>query len=184
MFVVMAIYRTGGSALGDLGEGMGGLAGSCSGLGIGALTVEYGHILTLGFHLRVLGHSSPRLVDAHNHEGRLGHCDHSGLLGVGRQGHLEAVGDDLGRSLTATSTLELLHEAHGVEDKLKTKQFIARRELSPEHAWLDTLGEGSTYDSVSRAEDVGTHQDIIREKHVVLVDVVGASYFGRLATRL
>ena len=184
MFVVMAIYRAGGSALRDLGEGMGGLAGSCSGLGVGALTVEYGHILALGFHLRVLGHSSPCLVDAYNHEGGLGHCDHSGLLGVGRQGHLKTVGDDLGRSLTPTGTLELLHEAHGIKDKLEANQFVARRELSPEHARLNALCEGSAYDSVPRTEDEGTHQDILREKHVVLVDVIGASYFGRLATRL
>mmetsp|Transcript_15371 Transcript_15371/g.44476 ORF Transcript_15371/g.44476 Transcript_15371/m.44476 type:complete len:227 (+) Transcript_15371:234-914(+) len=184
VLVVMAIHRACRSALGDLDKVMGGLARSYPGLGIGALAIEHGHILALGFHLRVLGHSSPCLVDAHNHEGWLGHCDHSGLLGVGRQGHLETVGDDLGRSLTTTGAFKLLHEAHGIEDKLEAQQFVPRRELSPEHARLDTLRKGSTNDGVPGAKDEGTHQHVVREKHVVLVDVVGATYFGRLAARL
>ena len=134
-------------------------------------------IPSLNIELCIPGHLRPSLIDAHhlklwplpqrNHP-----CQPIAGIRLRRQGHLQTVWDDLGHALVPACPLQLLTEAHGVEDHFDVPQLVGGREGRAEHAGLDTFSEGAAPHSLLGTEDEGAHEDIIRQNHVVFVDVI------------
>mmetsp|Transcript_1932 Transcript_1932/g.5100 ORF Transcript_1932/g.5100 Transcript_1932/m.5100 type:complete len:561 (-) Transcript_1932:1591-3273(-) len=172
VLVVVYVRAAGAPSTAHLGEIMNGLAVPLPRLSVRPLPVQYGHLLPLHLHLGVFCHSRPGFVHTDDEERWLGQRDDPGLVRVGRQGHLEGIGDNLSSPLAPAGPFQLLHETHGVVYHLDVEQFVPLGELTPQHARHDALGQRAALDRVLRSKDEGAHEDVLGEEHVILVDVI------------